>query len=259
MPSHSGTKDRPTPVGLQWPWVLSMSSSSPAVILHIADGAGLGGLQARNGLKKLFLAAAGNTRLMVNLPELAVKDIVQLEGALPCPSRSDALPQCGAWHSRGLDGRCSASQDANHHIGHLWALVSLIVSISPTNWPWRRMATDRTKSSTSCILWVMMTMALPSSHIAQDLERAFPSPGGQSSGLVQNQNIRPAIEDLHDLHRLLLGNGHIVDLLVGVHVKAVGIANLLHLGSDLIHIQPSGLLQPQDDISLRNGEHIPPA
>ena len=45
-----------------------------------------------------------------------------------------------------------------------WALV-MLVSISPTNWPWRRIATRSDSSSTSCILWVMMTMAFPSSRI----------------------------------------------------------------------------------------------
>ena len=74
-------------------------------------------------------------------------------------------------------------------------------------------------------------------------------------GLIQDQDIRPTVEDLHNLHRLLLGNGHIVDLLIGVHIEAVGIADGLDLLRHLVHIQPPRLLQAQDNV-LRGGEHI---
>ena len=39
--------------------------------------------------------------------------------------------------------------------------------------------------------------------------------------LVQNEDVRAAVEDLDDLHRLFFRDGHIVDLLFGIDVKAV--------------------------------------
>ena len=74
-------------------------------------------------------------------------------------------------------------------------------------------------------------------------------------GLVQNQNLRPAVEDLHNLHRLLLGDGHIVDLLGRVDVEAVLLADGLDLALGGLDVQPAALLQTQDDV-LRGGEHV---
>ncbi len=45
-----------------------------------------------------------------------------------------------------------------------WALVSF-VAIWPMYCPLRRTATRSERSSTSCILWVMMIMALPSARM----------------------------------------------------------------------------------------------
>ncbi len=75
----------------------------------------------------------------------------------------------------------------------------------------------------------MMTMALPSARIvAQDGEELFGLLRGQhGGGLVQNQDIRPAVEHLDDLHGLLLRHRHVVDLLVRVDVEAVFLTDLL--------------------------------
>ena len=79
--------------------------------------------------------------------------------------------------------------------------------------------------------------------------------GEDGGGLVQNQDVGPPVEDLDNLHRLLLGDGHVVDFLAGIDVEAVLFAdgpNLFLGGPD---IQLPRLLQPQDDV-LRGGEHV---
>ena len=79
--------------------------------------------------------------------------------------------------------------------------------------------------------------------------------GEDGGGFVQDENLRPTVEDFDDLHRLLLRHGHVVDLLGGVDVEAVLAANgadLLFRGPD---IQLAALLQAQDDV-LRGGEHV---
>ena len=79
--------------------------------------------------------------------------------------------------------------------------------------------------------------------------------GEHCGGLVQNQDVRAPVEHLDNFHRLLLGDGHIVDLLVGIHVKAIGIADGLDLLGHLVNVQPTRLLQTQDNV-LRRAEHI---
>ncbi len=93
-------------------------------------------------------------------------------------------------------------------------------------------------------------------HVPQDGKKLFRLLRGENGGgLVQDQNVRAPVEYLYDLHGLLLGDGHIIDFLVGVHVKAVGIANLPHLFGDLFHIQPPRLLQAQHNV-FRRSEHV---
>ena len=75
---------------------------------------------------------------------------------------------------------------------------------------------------TSWSLWVMMTMALPSAFMLRmHVEEPVGLLGGQhGGGLIQDQDVGAPVEDLDDLHRLLLRHGHVVDLLVGVDAKS---------------------------------------
>ena len=86
-------------------------------------------------------------------------------------------------------------------------------------------------------------------HVAHDGEELIGLLGGQHrGGLIQNQDVSAAIEDLDDLHGLLLGHGHIVDLHVGVDVEAVLFADILDLLPGLVDVQLA--LQAQDDVLL---------
>ena len=91
-------------------------------------------------------------------------------------------------------------------------------------------------------------------HVAHDGKQLVGLLGGQhGGGLVQDQDVGPAVQDLHDLHRLLLGHGHVIDLLIRVNVEAVPVADLLDLLPGLGQVQLPG--HAQDDV-FRGGEHV---
>ncbi len=91
-------------------------------------------------------------------------------------------------------------------------------------------------------------------HVAHDGEEPVRLLRGEHRGrLVQNQDIRPAVEHLDDLDRLLLRDGHIVYLLVGVDVEAVFIADLPDPSAGFGKVEPA--LEAEDDV-LRRGEDI---
>ena len=74
-----------------------------------------------------------------------------------------------------------------------------------------------------------------------------------SRRLVKNENIRAAVKDFHDLDRLLLGDGHIVDFLRGIDAEAVLIANLPDLCRGCLEIELAG--QTENDV-LRRRQHV---
>ena len=93
-------------------------------------------------------------------------------------------------------------------------------------------------------------------HTAQDREQHLGLLGSQhGGGLVQNQDVGVAVEDLDDLHRLLLRYRHFVDLLVGVHVEPVALGDLLHAGLGLGAGVARLILDAQDDV-LGGGEDV---
>ena len=93
-------------------------------------------------------------------------------------------------------------------------------------------------------------------HVTHDVKETVRLLGGQDGGgLVQYENVRTAVEDFDDLHRLLFRDGHIIDFLGGVNDKAVFFADLLDLGGGGFQVQPLLTVQAQDDIFSRS-EHI---
>ena len=93
-------------------------------------------------------------------------------------------------------------------------------------------------------------------HVADDGEELLGLLGGEHrGGLVQDQHVCAAIEHLHDLQRLLLGDRHVVHLLVGIDVEAVAVADGLHLLGDGLAVDAALLRQAQDHV-FRSGEHV---
>ena len=91
-------------------------------------------------------------------------------------------------------------------------------------------------------------------HVAHHGKQLVGLLGGQhGGGLVQDQDVGPAVQDLHDLHRLLLGHGHIIDLLIRVNVEAVPVADFPDLLPGLGQVQLAG--HAQDDV-FRGGKDI---
>ena len=94
------------------------------------------------------------------------------------------------------------------------------------------------------------------SHVAQNGKELVGLLGGENGGgLVQDQDVRAPVQHLNDLHRLLLGDRHVIDLLVRVHLEAVLIADGPDFRGGGLQIQLSLLLQTQNNI-FRGGEHV---
>ena len=93
-------------------------------------------------------------------------------------------------------------------------------------------------------------------HVPQHGEELFGLLGGEhGGGLVQDQDVRPPVEDLDDLHRLLFRHRHVIDLLVRVNVEAVALTDLPNPAGRGADVELPLLLQAQDDV-LRGGEDV---
>ena len=93
-------------------------------------------------------------------------------------------------------------------------------------------------------------------HVPHDFKETVGLLGSQDGGgLIQNQDVGAAVEHLDDLHSLLFGDGHIVDLLVGVDLEAVFFADAVDFGCSGFQVQLAFFFQTQDDV-LSSGEHI---
>ena len=84
-------------------------------------------------------------------------------------------------------------------------------------------------------------------HLAKHLKQFLCLLRCQHRGrLVQNEDVCAPIKHLHNLHRLFLGNRHIINLLFWIYFKAIFIADLLNLFGSLLDVQLS--LQTQNNI-----------
>ena len=85
------------------------------------------------------------------------------------------------------------------------------------------------------------------SHFPEDIKQLLGLLRCQYGGrLIQDQNIRTTVQYLYDLYRLLLGYGHIIDLLLRVHFKTVFIADLLDFTGSFFNVQST--FQTQNNI-----------
>ena len=93
-------------------------------------------------------------------------------------------------------------------------------------------------------------------HPAQDAEQLLGLLRGEHGGrLVEDEDVRAAVEHLDDLHRLLFGDRHLVDLLHRVDLKAVLLADLLDAPRRLLQAETPAVLKTEDDV-FGGGEDI---
>ena len=93
-------------------------------------------------------------------------------------------------------------------------------------------------------------------HGAEDVEEAVGLLGSEDGGgLVQDEDVSATVEHFDNFYRLLFRHGHLVNLLVGVDVEAVLVADGFDLSGYLLDVVPTRLLQTQRHV-LRRGEHV---
>ncbi len=98
-------------------------------------------------------------------------------------------------------------------------------------------------------------LAVPPHH-PQNVEEPVDLLRGQHGrGLVQDQDVRPAVEDLDDLHRLLFGDRHVVNLFFGVDMETVAVRDGADAGVDFPEVVLAFLVYAQDDV-FRRGKQV---
>ena len=104
-----------------------------------------------------------------------------------------------------------------------------------------------------------MDMMPLAGKLAHDVKEAFHLNIRQrGGGLVQNQQLRPPVEGLQDLHPLLGAHGNLRDGLVQLHVQAIALGQLQDLLFPGLPVDenPLGVPVPQDDVlKHRHGLH----
>ena len=221
----------------------------------VGDGAGGDGVQARDGLQQLTLSGAGHTGHAQHLAGLDLKaHVVQPLDAQLIEYGEPLQLQAGGHVLRLGTVDVQADAAAHHHVrqGLLVGILGQHVADVLTLTQHRHAVGD---------LQHLMELVGDDNegfavglHVAHDGEQLIRLLRRQhGGGLIQNQDIRAAVQHLDDLHRLLLGDGHIVDLHVGIDVKAVLVADVLHLFAGTGQIQLA--LQTQNNV-LRGGKQV---
>ena len=79
------------------------------------------------------------------------------------------------------------------------------------------------------------------SHLSEHMKKLLCFLGRQYGGrFIENQNIRSPVKYLHYLHRLLLGNGHVINLLCRIYLKTILSADFFYLCGSLLDVKFSG-------------------
>ena len=93
-------------------------------------------------------------------------------------------------------------------------------------------------------------------HVPKHLEQRIGFLGGEhGGGLVQDEDVRAAVEHFYNFHRLLLRHAHFVNLALQVDLEAVFFGKRADIALNLLHIQPKLARQAQDDV-FRGGKHV---
>ena len=92
-------------------------------------------------------------------------------------------------------------------------------------------------------------------HVADDVEELFRLLRREHRGrLVQNEDVRAAVQHLDDLHRLLFGDGHLVGLFGGVDVKPVFGRDLRDFFGGAFEVVTLAVADAENDV-LGRAEH----
>ena len=224
---------------------------------EVVDLAGLHRHQARDGLQQLALTAAGHARHAEDLAAVEGKaGVVQRDHALGIDAGDvlDVQPSCQVHRLRAVDVQLHAL--AHHHLGqtadggvfrlHGSDVLALAQHRHPVGQLQHLVELVGDDDDGVAIV----------AHVAQHVEQPLRLLRREHCGrLVENQDLRAAIEHLHDLHRLLFRHGHLVDLLHRIQLEAVLVGQLVDLCDDLCNVQLCGAGQAQHDV-LRRREHV---
>ena len=176
------------------------------------------GIQARNGLAQLPLAAAGDAGNAEDLPALGgeahvIQDFYALAVETGQPLDLQAVLRVLGFGAVDVQG----DGVADHHVGQL--LGAGLAGVHRGDKLALAQHGDPVGNGHDLVELVGDDDdGLPvGPHVPQHGEELLRLLGGQHGGrLVQDQDVCAPVEDLDDLHRLLLGDGHVVDLLVRV-------------------------------------------
>ena len=93
-------------------------------------------------------------------------------------------------------------------------------------------------------------------HVAYDRKQLFGLLRSKNGGrLVENQYLGASVKRLDYLERLLLRDGHIVDLLIGIDVKTVFLADIADTLRGGLEIEAAFFFQSEHDV-LRRRENV---
>ena len=221
----------------------------------VGNGAGGDGVQARDGLQQFTLTGAGHTGHAQYLACLDIEaHIVQTLDAQFVEHGQPLQLQAGG-DVLGL-GTVDVQADtaAHHHVrqgllvGVLGQHIAYVLALAEHGH-----AVGHVQNLVELVGDDDEGLAI-GLHVAHDGEQLVRLLRRQHGGrLIQDEDVGAAVQHLDDLDGLLLGNGHVVDLHVGVNVEAVLVADVLHLFAGVGKVQLA--LQAQDDV-LRGREQI---
>ena len=197
---------------------------SDDVFLFVEDGALAGLHQPRDGLAQLLLAASSHAGHAQDFPGADVKaDVVETAGAvLPIHRQIDHLEQdLLIRHLRTAD--LQGDGLAHHQLGqplfigfgcrdrlHAFPFAQDGHPVADGHHLAQLVGDDDDRAALLL-------------HPAKDLEQLVRLLGGQYGGrLVEDQDLRPPVQHLEDLHRLLFAHRHVVYLFVRVDFQAEG-------------------------------------
>ena len=212
-------------------------------------------LQTVNCFQQFFLSRAGDAGDSEDLPAVCVKgNVIQFQQAFLIPYRqvADLQPQLRIHRIRPVNIQRHRASD--HHIGHFLGV--------------RILRDQRADIPASTEYRHLVRQGLHFIQLVRDDHDGFPvvphipQNGEQlvcflrrqhGGGLVQDQDIRSAVQHFDNLHRLLLGNRHIINLLARIHVKTVSVADLPDLLRSALQVQFP--FQAQHDV-LRRAQNV---